>query len=103
MQHTNRTVSVDTLALSGEKRVFSRIITALPAYINQTGEQVEGGFDGEASFFFHRMMTSANHAAISIGDRVTDDKGKAYDVKGASVFDDFTGKHGQYLLAEAID
>ena len=81
----NRTVTVKRLVQSGEKRVFSNVATGLRVYVNQIDEQPQEGFDGESSFMLHRMMTDGNHEAIAIGDRITDDLGRQFDVRGKSV------------------
>lgn len=99
----NRTISVSRLVASGEKRNFSTIITGLQVYINQSSEEQIGGYDGQPSFYGYKMLTEGNHTTIDIGDRVTSDDGKSYDIRGKSVFDSMVGKHHQYLLTEAID
>lgn len=99
----NRTISVSRLTASGEKRIFSSIITGLQVYINQTAEEQMSGYDNQPSFYAHRMFTEGNHVLIDIGDRITDDTGRSYDVRGKSVHSSIVGTHHQYLITEAID
>jgi hypothetical protein len=99
---TNRIISVKSLTGTG-KRTYSTTITGLSVYINQNGEELGEGFDSEGSFFAHRMLTDGTHTAIAIGDRVTSDDGKQYDVRGKAIYDDITGIHHQYLLVEGYE
>lgn len=103
LPHKNRTIAIKTLVASGEKRTFSTVATGVRVYINQNGEELIDGFDGEGAIFAHKMLTDGNHAAIAIGHRITDDTGKQYDVRGKAVSKDLTGTHHQYLLVEAYD
>ena len=100
---TNRIITVLSLTQSGEKRTFTSTITGLPVYINQNGEEIVDGFDNEGSFFAHRMLTDGTHSTILIGDRITSNDGKQYDVRGKAVYDDITGIHHQYLIVEAYE
>jgi hypothetical protein len=99
----NRTITVQSLTQTGEKRAFSNTITGLKVYINQTQDELVEGFDNQGSIFPHKMLTDGNHGAILIGDRITDDTGKQYDIRGKSIFKDLTGTHHQYTLVEAYD
>lgn len=81
----NRIISVSRLTASGEKRIFSSVITGLGVYINQIQEEQLSGYEGQPAFFAHRMFTEGNHVSIDIGDRVTDDTGKSYDIRGKSI------------------
>lgn len=47
------------------------------------------------------MLTEGNHDTIDIGDRVTDDLGHTFDIRGKSVHGSLVGTHHQYLLTEA--
>lgn len=97
LPHTNRTIAVSRLSAGGV-RTYTQIISGLAVYINSVSADVELAFDA-GSTKRHRMLTSANHAQIVIGDRVVDDKGVSYEVTGSQEFDDLTGKHNQYVLS----
>lgn len=56
------------------------------------------GFEGAGSFWAYRMMTDGTHSAIAVGDRITDEDGLVYEVRGKSISEDLTGIHHQYLL-----
>lgn len=96
----NRTITVKSLG-TGEKRTFTTTITGLRVYINQSSDDITSGLDGEGAFFIHKMLTDGSHAAILVGDRITDDTSKQYDVKGKSISKDLTGTHHQYTIVEA--
>lgn len=98
----NRTISVSRLTDSGEKRIFVELFEGVRVYINQSTEEIGTGFQGDPAFYASRMMTDGNHATIDIGDRVTDDLGHVFDVRGKSVHASLVGSHHQYLLTEAI-
>lgn len=97
----NRTISVSRLTASGEQRNFVALFTGLQVYINQSSEELGGGYEGDPAFYAHKMLTEGNHATIDIGDRITDDLGHSYDVRGKSVHRSLVGTHHQYLLTEA--
>ncbi len=48
------------------------------------------------------MLTDGGHTDINIGDRIEDDRGTIYEVRGKSIWDDITGVHHQYLLTTSI-
>lgn len=48
------------------------------------------------------MLTDGVHSDINIGDRIEDDKGSTFEVRGKSIWDDITGVHHQYLLTISI-
>lgn len=101
--HTNRTISVKRLVPSGKKRVFLDIIVGLNVYINQNGEEVLQGIENQPNFLLYKMMTDGQHTTIAMGDRIEDTNGKIYEVRTpASVSDDLTGIHHQYLLVEIV-
>lgn len=101
--HKNRTVTVLRLVPSGAKRVFSSVATGLKVYVDQNSAEPQSGFDGEGAFFPHTMITDGGHVEISIGDRITDDLGRQFDVKGKAVFDSIAGKMHKYVLSQAHD
>lgn len=49
------------------------------------------------------MMTEGNHVTIDIGDRVTDNTGLSFDVRGKAVHSSLVGTHHQYILTEAVE
>lgn len=100
---TNRTIEIKRLVQGAKKRTLQTVATGVPVYINSQGEEIQTGFDNEGAWKLYRMLTDATHTAILVGDKVIDDQGKTYEVKGAEEFDDLTGKHNQYLIVEAYD
>lgn len=98
----NRTISVSRLIASGEKRIFSNVITWLAVYINQSTEEIGAGYENAPSFYAHKMMTEWNHAEIGIGDRVTDNLGNSFDIRGKSVHSSMVWTQHQYILTQAV-
>jgi hypothetical protein len=94
---TNHIISIARLS-SGAKKTWEELTCELPVYINQIQEDLVQWFDGAGSFTAYRMMTDGDHCDISINDRVVDECGATYEVRGVSPSEDLTGTHNQYLL-----
>ncbi len=99
----NRVISVSRLTTTWEKRAYVSLITWMKVYINQSTEEIQSWFDNQPSFYIHKMLTEGNHATIDIGDRVTDDQGNTFDIRGKSVHKSLVWTHHQYLLTEAFE
>ena len=99
----NRTITILTLTTTGEKRAFVSAATGVRVYINQSASDLKTQWGSEGATFLHKMLTDGNHATIGIGDRITDDTGKQYDVQGKSTYKDLTGTHHQYDIVEAYE
>lgn len=100
---TNRTITIKRLVQGVKTRTLQTVATGVAVYINSQGEDIQTGFDNEGAWKIYRMLTDATHIDIFVGDKLTDDQGKTYEVKGTEAFDDITGKHNQYLIVEAYD
>lgn len=100
--HTNRIVTIKRMTTTGQKRGFLEVQTGLAVYINQNGDEPLAGIDDSPDFYAHKMLTDGVHEAIEIGDKIEDDKGNKFEVRGKSVWDDMTGIHHQYLLTTWI-
>ena len=57
LQTKNRTISVSRLTTTGEQRDFVALITGLQVYINQSSEELGGGYEGDPAFYAHKMLT----------------------------------------------
>ena len=97
--NTNHIITIKRLS-SGEKKTWSDVYCELAVYINQIQEEINTSFDSAGSFLAYRMMTNGDED-ILLWDRITDENGKEYIVKSpASVSNDLTWKHAQYILFE---
>lgn len=95
---TNATISISRLSSSGAPRTWTTVATEIPAYINQTREDMISGFDNQPAFLAYRMLTDGDHTAIKVGDRISDGT-NTYEVRTPpAISNDLTGKHHQYLL-----
>lgn len=99
---TNRTISILRLTTTGEKKAFVSVATGVRVYINQSSEDLIDGSDNQGAFFVHKMLTDGTHATITMNDRITDDLGNQFDVRGKSTFSDMTGQHHQYVLLQTF-
>lgn len=100
--HANRTITVKRMLQTWQKRGYSEIQSGLQVYINQNGDEPLAGIDDSPDFYAYKMLTDGGHTDINIGDRIEDDRGTIYEVRGKSVWDDITGVHHQYLLTTSI-
>ncbi len=94
---TNKTISILRLAGSNT-RTYTTVATGIEVYINQTREDVVGGFENMPTALTYRMFTDGTHTAIAVGDQVNDGTNTYQVVTPAAVSDDLTGIHHQYLL-----
>lgn len=95
---TNKTISI--LQLSGTlTREWTEVETGIPAYINQTREDIVGTYDNQPSLLTFRMFTNGDHTTvIAVGDRISDGTNTYEVTTPAAISEDLTGLHHQYLL-----
>lgn len=103
LAYTNATVTIlRSVEVSGESSYSQTVASGVKVYINSTQEELQAGYFGQQAYESFRMMTDGV-ADIKIHDKITDQNGKSYKVHGAQVFNDLTGKHGEYLIRSIFD
>lgn len=97
---TNKIIAIKRLNSDNDIRDWATIDDDVSVYINAISEELATGMDAQPAFFAFRMMTDGEHSDILIGDRIEDDAGDTYEVRGMVKHDSIVGAHHQYILAK---
>lgn len=94
---TNRTISIHRLSDATGVRTYTPVQQGVRVYINASSERIESGFNNEGSFYPFTMLVGGN-VNIEMSDKIVDEAGTIYKVRGVAIHMDLTGTHGKYSL-----
>jgi hypothetical protein len=103
LQTTNSVVSVYRLQETSWEKIYNdALYSNVPVYIEANQDLIDTSFGGQWAFNIYLMMTNWFNDII-IWDKIIDQNSNVYYVKWASVYNDITWKHGEFILTNEYD